>query len=120
MRAPPHLLRALTATRSVCQGMWAALLQAPISRFGDTAANAGMLALLEATCSALRCPAQPLGPTAWLMRVRGAQGVDWLPLGLKTFCASTAAGVHPRCARARVRRARLSRCRLRAQRSSAF
>ena len=29
------------------QGMWAALLQGPLSRFGDTAANAGVLALLE-------------------------------------------------------------------------
>ena len=29
------------------QGLWAALLQGPLSRFGDTAANAGVLALLE-------------------------------------------------------------------------
>mmetsp|Transcript_67607 Transcript_67607/g.152991 ORF Transcript_67607/g.152991 Transcript_67607/m.152991 type:complete len:334 (+) Transcript_67607:111-1112(+) len=31
------------------QGMWAALLQGPLSRFGDTAANAGMLAFLSDT-----------------------------------------------------------------------
>lgn len=29
------------------QGWMAALLQAPLSRFGDTAANSGMMALLE-------------------------------------------------------------------------
>jgi len=47
------------------QGWQAALLQAPISRFGDTAANAGMLAVLA--------------------------GVTWLPEAVKTFCASWAA-----------------------------
>merc|ERR1719310_2227194 len=47
------------------QGWQAALLQAPISRFGDTAANAGMLAL----CA----------------------GLTWLPEAVKTFCASWAA-----------------------------
>lgn len=48
------------------QGMGVALLQAPISRFGDTAANAGMLALLA--------------------------GVTWLSPAIKTICASLAAG----------------------------
>lgn len=47
------------------QGWQAALLQAPISRFGDTAANAGMLAL----CA----------------------GLTWMPEGVKTFFASWAA-----------------------------
>ena len=47
------------------QGWQAALLQAPLSRFGDTAANAGMLAVLA--------------------------GVTWMPEGLKTFFASWAA-----------------------------
>jgi hypothetical protein len=47
------------------QGWQAALLQAPISRFGDTAANAGMMAVLA--------------------------GVTWLPEAMKTFCASWAA-----------------------------
>jgi hypothetical protein len=47
------------------QGWQAALLQAPISRFGDTAANAGMLAL----CA----------------------GITWMPEGVKTFFASWAA-----------------------------
>ena len=47
------------------QGWLPALLQAPISRFGDTAANAGMLAL----CA----------------------GITWMPEGVKTFFASWAA-----------------------------
>jgi len=47
------------------QGWQAALLQAPISRFGDTAANAGMLAL----CASL----------------------TWMPEGVKSFFASWAA-----------------------------
>ena len=49
------------------QGMWAALLQAPLSRFGDTAANAGMNALLET--------------------------IDSMPPALKTFCASLSAAL---------------------------
>ena len=48
------------------QGMAAALLQGPLSRFGDTAANAGALALLEDTT---------------------------LPEGVKTFCASLSAAL---------------------------
>ena len=47
------------------RGLWAALLQGPLSRFGDTAANAGVLALLE--------------PSA-------------LPVAAKTMLASLAAG----------------------------
>ena len=47
------------------QGWQVALLQAPVSRFGDTAANAGMLAL----CA----------------------GITWMPEGVKTFFASWAA-----------------------------
>ena len=49
------------------QGMAAALLQAPLSRFGDTASNAGALALLA--------------------------GVTWMSPAVKTFFASSAAGV---------------------------
>ncbi|KAL1519894.1 hypothetical protein AB1Y20_023383 [Prymnesium parvum] len=49
------------------QGWLAALLQAPLSRFGDTAANAGMLALLE--------------------------DMKAMPAGLKTLCASIAAAL---------------------------
>ena len=33
--------------RRYYQGMLAALVQGPVSRFGDTAANAGILALLQ-------------------------------------------------------------------------
>ena len=50
------------------RGLWAALLQAPLSRFGDTASNAGMLALLET--------------------------VDDIPVALKTFAASCAAALY--------------------------
>ena len=49
------------------RGMWAALLAAPLSRFGDTAANAGTLALLE--------------------------DVPWLSEAAKTFVASCAAAL---------------------------
>jgi len=47
------------------QGWQAALLQAPLSRFGDTASNAGVMAILA--------------------------GVAWMPEGLKTFFSSWAA-----------------------------
>ncbi len=53
--------------RRFYQGMTAALLQAPLSRFGDTAANAGMLALLA--------------------------GVTFMGEGTKTMCASWAAAL---------------------------
>ena len=33
------------------QGLWIALLSAPLARFGDTAANEGALALLEASAA---------------------------------------------------------------------
>ena len=49
------------------QGMTAALLQAPLSRFGDTASYAGMTALLETA--------------------------DWMPPSLKTLCASLSAAL---------------------------
>ena len=49
------------------QGMTAALLQAPLSRFGDTASYAGMTALLET--------------------------VDSIPASLKTLCASLTAAL---------------------------
>ena len=49
------------------QGVGAALLQAPLSRFGDTAAYAGMMALLES--------------------------VDKMPASMKTLCASIAASL---------------------------
>ena len=49
------------------QGMSAALLQAPLSRFGDTASYAGMMALLET--------------------------VDGIPASMKTLCASLTAAL---------------------------
>jgi len=52
------------------RGLGPALIQAPLSRFGDTAANAGVLALLDSY-----------------------QGTSELPVFLKTMCASTAAAL---------------------------
>ena len=73
--------------------MSAALLQAPISRFGDTAANAGVLALLEVRPPALSRPIFVRFEAYVLLCIsRAVQGVEWLPLGVKTFCASAAAG----------------------------
>ena len=79
MRAKPSRIPACTPTcpsvtptwrtrplaAGLYQGWQAALLQAPLSRFGDTAANAGTLAVLA--------------------------GVTWMPEGLKTFFSSWAA-----------------------------
>ena len=56
--------------RRFYRGVGPALFQGPLSRFGDTAANTGMLALLEAN-----------------------EGTNNLPVAVKTFMASTAAGV---------------------------
>lgn len=39
------------------QGLTAALIQGPVSRFGDTAANAGILALLQSNTYLKRLPA---------------------------------------------------------------
>jgi hypothetical protein len=71
------------------QGLWAALFQAPLSRFGDTAANAGMNALLEgvdlppalktlcASCSAaiFRIGITPVDTLKTTLQVRGAEGM---------------------------------------------
>jgi hypothetical protein len=39
------------------QGLFAALIQGPVARFGDTAANAGILALLQSNSFMKRLPA---------------------------------------------------------------
>lgn len=51
------------------RGIGPALLQGPLSRFGDTAANAGMLALLDSS-----------------------ESTQNLPVGVKTLAASASAG----------------------------
>lgn len=51
-------------------GFWPAMIQAPLSRFGDTAANAGMLSLLDSY-----------------------DATKNLPIGAKTFAASMSAAV---------------------------
>lgn len=63
-------------------GIWAALLQGPLSRFGDTAANAGTLAALEKTAVPIAmqtvivlftraAPAKPPPPTIYTRQVFG-------------------------------------------------
>lgn len=74
------------------QGIWAALLQAPISRFGDTASNAGMLAVLAgsslspgsktfaASCAAalFRILITPIDTFKTTMQVQGSSGLALL------------------------------------------
>lgn len=67
MREAMSVLYAEGGIMRFYQGMGAALLQAPLSRFGDTASNAGMLALLA--------------------------GVTWMSPASKTLFASCAAGL---------------------------
>lgn len=55
--------------RRFYRGVGPALIQGPMSRFGDTAANTGMLALLDSMESTVN-----------------------LPIGIKTLCASVTAG----------------------------
>lgn len=69
MRHALTTLYAQGGIRRLYSGLGFALMQAPLSRFGDTAANAGVLSLLESMES-----------------TRG------LPVGIKTFGASFAAG----------------------------
>ena len=58
------------------QGLWIALLSAPLARFGDTAANEGALALLEA--SALPVAAKTLVASPWSsVRVKCASARPW-------------------------------------------
>ena len=66
------------------QGVWAALLQAPLSRFGDTAANAGVLQLLStvnmpiaAKTLVASVAAAPLsgGAAPWLRAAKGEDAV---------------------------------------------
>ena len=73
-------------------GMSMALLQGPLSRFGDTAANAGMLALLEgstmpvlvqtafssAAAAGWRVVITPLDTAKTMMQVEGARGLGLL------------------------------------------
>lgn len=64
-RTTSEALRELYAQGGISrfyQGLAAALLQAPLSRFGDTASYAGMMALLEALQQQF-----PLPPSARLM-----------------------------------------------------
>lgn len=74
------------------QGVGAALIQAPLSRFGDTAANAGMIALLEgvsmspaaktfcASCAAatFRIAITPIDTFKTILQVQGSAGLTIL------------------------------------------
>jgi len=75
MQAFKHLYKVeggggLSGIRRLYRGYIPALAQGPLSRFGDTAANAGMLALLDSYDSTKN-----------------------LPVGVKTGCASFSAGI---------------------------
>jgi hypothetical protein len=80
------------------RGVWAALLAAPLSRFGDTAANAGTLALLEdipwlsaavktflASCAAacFRILLTPIDTLKTVLQVQGATGMAVLSARIK-------------------------------------
>lgn len=85
------------------RGLAPALLQGPAARFGDTAANAGVLAYLDATPATRDMPVlaktlcasgaaacwriclMPLDVTKTVMQVHGAEGVATLAARLKTF-----------------------------------
>lgn len=95
------------------RGVWAALLAAPLSRFGDTAANAGTLALLEdmpwisdaaktflASCAAacFRILLTPIDTFKTVLQVQGAAGMAVLSAriaeeGLLTLYAGAMANV---------------------------
>jgi hypothetical protein len=69
MRVALKTLYAQGGIRRLYSGIGFALMQAPLSRFGDTAANAGVLSLLD-----------------------GLESSKGLPVGVKTFAASFTAG----------------------------
>jgi hypothetical protein len=68
MREAMNTLYKEAGFRRFYRGIGPALLQGPLSRFGDTAANAGVLAYLE-----------------------GHESTRDMPVMLKTICASVAA-----------------------------
>lgn len=103
------------------QGIWFALLQAPLSRFGDTAANSGILSALEgstipvaaktglasAAAAIWRIVIMPIDTTKTLMQVHGARafailssriasdGLATLYSGAAAACIATYAGHFP-------------------------
>lgn len=88
--------------RRFYRGVGPALLQGPLSRFGDTAANAGMLSLLEqtestkdlpvaaktmmasATAAAWRVNLMPIDATKTILQVEGAKGFQILMKKVRT------------------------------------
>lgn len=80
------------------QGVWAALLQAPLSRFGDTAANAGVLQLLSTVnmpiaaktlvasvaAALFRVAISPIDTFKTMLQVRGAEGLQLIWARLAT------------------------------------
>jgi hypothetical protein len=81
------------------QGMWAALLQAPLSRFGDTAANAGVLSLLEGSATvpvfvktllasvaagSWRVLIMPIDAVKTTLQVQGAAGMKQLAASIQS------------------------------------
>ena len=81
------------------RGLWAALIQGPLSRFGDTAANAGVLALLEPrseipvavktmlaslAAGCWRVVILPIDKVKTVLQVHGAEGMANLVSTLKS------------------------------------
>jgi hypothetical protein len=78
------------------RGYWAALIQGPVSRFGDTAANAGMLSLMDsfdstrglpisvktmsasAMAATIRLALMPIDTIKTIMQVEGKRGIPTL------------------------------------------
>ncbi|GBE85871.1 hypothetical protein SCP_0803930 [Sparassis crispa] len=89
------------------QGLLAALIQGPVSRFGDTAANAGILALLQSNSFMKRLPAlvktvfaslaaacfrmilTPVDTVKTIMQTEGKAGLPILRSRIKTYGIGT-------------------------------
>ncbi|KAI0922441.1 hypothetical protein AcV7_005974 [Taiwanofungus camphoratus] len=89
------------------QGLTAALVQGPVSRFGDTAANAGILALLQSNSFMKRLPAliktifaslaaacfrmllTPVDTVKTIMQTEGKAGLPILKTRIKTYGIGT-------------------------------
>jgi len=91
--------------RRYYQGLVAALIQGPISRFGDTAANAGILAFLESNtymkdlptpvktifaslaAALFRMILTPIDTVKTTMQTQGSSGLAILRTRVRVFCS---------------------------------
>jgi hypothetical protein len=92
------------------QGLGAALIQGPVARFGDTAANAGVLALLESNkylreltsllktafaslaAAAFRILLTPIDTVKTTLQTQGRNGIRILKDRVCVLCVSWASG----------------------------